>query len=293
MISGTNEASLPAGFCPLSPIPSASLPPEGFTSLSLLIFTTVFHGIILHGIFPLSFLPCSNSSSCFPLSCKPSSGSSCPVTMPGVLGGSCSGSLRYLKRENNSSLLFYYLTDLPSTRGNLISSRWLPSVQFHRNGPADFKSFYSLLLVLVIGLWETNFGCSGHIQWGLEYLHGWDSRASLSDHVQCWTAVFGWCLCPLLLVLSVSSVQVHPPSRTERFWYIRHHVGMFGVFLSCYKWSDTLFIKSCISSGFFCLLFIRNICLDFWTFRCNSEYSFLNQAFFKILNFIWNSVHWN
>lgn len=84
VLSGTNEASLPAAFCPLSPIPSASLPPEGF--LSLLIF---------HGTIPLFFLPCSSARSCFPLCCKPSSGSCCPVTsssisawpwVPGLLG---------------------------------------------------------------------------------------------------------------------------------------------------------------------------------------------------------------
>lgn len=159
MINATNEASLPAGFCPLSPMPLATLPPEGLASLSLLVF---------YGIFPLSFLPCTNTSSCFPPSCTPFSGSSCPVTssssstsawpwVPGVLGGSCSGSLRYLGGEDNSSLLFYYLTDFPSTQGNLISSRWLLSVQFHRNGPADIKSFYSLILVRAVGLWETNF----------------------------------------------------------------------------------------------------------------------------------------
>lgn len=84
VLSGTNEASLPAAFCPLSPIPSASLPPEGFLSL------LIFHGTIL-----LFFLPCSSARSCFPLCCKPSSGSCCPVTsssisawpwVPGLLG---------------------------------------------------------------------------------------------------------------------------------------------------------------------------------------------------------------
>lgn len=64
--------------------------------------------------------------------------------VPGVPGGSCSGSqvisLRYLRGEDNSSPLFYYLTDFPSAQGNLISSRSLPSVKFLRNGPADIKS---------------------------------------------------------------------------------------------------------------------------------------------------------
>lgn len=58
--------------------------------------------------------------------------------------------------------------------------------------------------------------------------------------------------------------------------YTRHHVG---IFLSCYKWSDTLFIKFCILCITF--FFISSICLDFWTPRCNSQYSFLIQIFFK------------
>lgn len=166
MISGTNEASLPAGFCPLSPVPSQ----QASHQKDVLVYLCSY----LLASFMWSYF--MGSSLCpFCPAVMPVPVSLYPVTLPqvspalwaaaaaaflpgpGVLGGSCSGSLRYLRGEDNSNLLFYYLTDFPSAQGNLISSRWLPSVQFHRNGPADIKSFYSLLLVLVIGLWENKF----------------------------------------------------------------------------------------------------------------------------------------
>lgn len=152
-----------------------------------------------------------------------------------------------------------------------------------------FQSPSGILVWLPAQAGCSRAGCWGCIQLGLEYLHRWRHH-SLSEwpvpvlgHL-CWKAAFGWCLCPLLLVLPVGSVQVHPPSGCVWFsWQILVARATQGTtlefFLSCYKWSDTLFIKFCILCITF--FFISSICLDFWIPRCNSQYSFLIQIFFK------------